>query len=82
MTRPHPSAGLERKLKTGEEKVEQLAKDKAQLEGDISNMMKSSGDSSEQLTKMNQDITQKQRLGRHCHNMDRYTEATVWSTLP
>ncbi|XP_056457504.1 CAP-Gly domain-containing linker protein 1 isoform X3 [Gadus chalcogrammus] len=54
-------AGLERKLKTGEEKVEQLAKDKAQLEGDISNMMKSSGDSSEQLTKMNQDITQKQR---------------------
>ncbi|CAL8248569.1 unnamed protein product [Merluccius merluccius] len=53
--------GLERKLKSGEEKLEQLAKDKAKLEGDISDMMKSSGDSSEQLTKMNQDLTQKQR---------------------
>ena len=70
MARPRPSIGLERKLKSGEEKVEQLAKDKAQLEGDISDMMKSSGDSSEQLTKMNQDLTQKQRLGYHCYNMD------------
>ena len=71
MARPHPSAGLERKLKNGEEKEEQLAKDKAKLEGDISDMMKSSGDSSEQLTKMNQDLTQKQRLGHHYHNMER-----------
>lgn len=49
-------------MKSGEERAEQLTKDKAKLEGDITDMMKSSGDSSEQLTKMNQDLTQKQRL--------------------
>uniref|UniRef100_A0A8C8JMU4 CAP-Gly domain-containing protein n=1 Tax=Oncorhynchus tshawytscha TaxID=74940 RepID=A0A8C8JMU4_ONCTS len=52
---------LERKLKAGEEKLDQLANDKAKLQSDISDMMKSSGDSSAQLTKMNEDITQKER---------------------
>uniref|UniRef100_A0A8C7M0E2 CAP-GLY domain containing linker protein 1a n=1 Tax=Oncorhynchus mykiss TaxID=8022 RepID=A0A8C7M0E2_ONCMY len=54
-------AGLERKLKAGEEKLDQLANDKAKLQSDISDMMKSSGDSSAQLTKMNEDLTQKER---------------------
>uniref|UniRef100_A0A8C8JRT0 CAP-Gly domain-containing protein n=1 Tax=Oncorhynchus tshawytscha TaxID=74940 RepID=A0A8C8JRT0_ONCTS len=48
-------------LKAGEEKLDQLANDKAKLQSDISDMMKSSGDSSAQLTKMNEDITQKER---------------------
>uniref|UniRef100_A0A673YI45 CAP-Gly domain containing linker protein 1 n=1 Tax=Salmo trutta TaxID=8032 RepID=A0A673YI45_SALTR len=54
-------AGLERRLKAGEERLDQLANEKAKLQSDISDMMKSSGDSSAQLTKMNQDITQKER---------------------
>ncbi|XP_029916628.1 CAP-Gly domain-containing linker protein 1 isoform X5 [Myripristis murdjan] len=54
-------AGLERKLKAGDEKLEQLTKDKSKLESDISDMMKLSGDSSAQLTKMNEDLTQKER---------------------
>uniref|UniRef100_A0A8C7LVR5 CAP-GLY domain containing linker protein 1a n=1 Tax=Oncorhynchus mykiss TaxID=8022 RepID=A0A8C7LVR5_ONCMY len=49
------------KLKAGEEKLDQLANDKAKLQSDISDMMKSSGDSSAQLTKMNEDLTQKER---------------------
>ncbi|XP_064882728.1 CAP-Gly domain-containing linker protein 1 isoform X6 [Oncorhynchus nerka] len=53
--------GLERKLKAGEERLDQLANEKAKLQSDISDMMKSSGDSSAQLTKMNEDITQKKR---------------------
>ncbi|XP_056137767.1 CAP-Gly domain-containing linker protein 1 isoform X2 [Lampris incognitus] len=53
--------GLERKLKAGDEKLDQLTKDKAKLESDISDMMKSSGDSSVQLTKMNEVLTQKER---------------------
>uniref|UniRef100_A0A673YHL4 CAP-Gly domain containing linker protein 1 n=1 Tax=Salmo trutta TaxID=8032 RepID=A0A673YHL4_SALTR len=52
---------LERRLKAGEERLDQLANEKAKLQSDISDMMKSSGDSSAQLTKMNQDITQKER---------------------
>uniref|UniRef100_A0A3Q1CNA0 CAP-Gly domain-containing protein n=1 Tax=Amphiprion ocellaris TaxID=80972 RepID=A0A3Q1CNA0_AMPOC len=54
-------AGLERKLKAADEKLEQLSKDKSKLENDISNMMKASGDSSVQLTKMNEDLMQKER---------------------
>uniref|UniRef100_A0A4W5NPK2 CAP-Gly domain containing linker protein 1 n=1 Tax=Hucho hucho TaxID=62062 RepID=A0A4W5NPK2_9TELE len=53
-------AGLERKLKAGEERLDQLANEKAKLQSDISDMMKSSGDSSAQLTKINEDITQKE----------------------
>ncbi|XP_031712144.1 CAP-Gly domain-containing linker protein 1 isoform X5 [Anarrhichthys ocellatus] len=54
-------AGLERKLKAADEKLEQLSKDKCRLENDISDMMKTSGDSSVQLTKMNDDLIQKER---------------------
>lgn len=53
--------GFERKLKASEEKLDQLNKDKAKLENDISEMIKSSGDSSVQLTKMNEDLNQKER---------------------
>uniref|UniRef100_A0A4W5RRY8 CAP-Gly domain containing linker protein 1 n=1 Tax=Hucho hucho TaxID=62062 RepID=A0A4W5RRY8_9TELE len=55
------------KLKAGEEKLDQLANDKAKLQSDISDMMKSSGDSSAQLTKMNEDLTQKERYTMKCH---------------
>uniref|UniRef100_H2LN87 CAP-Gly domain containing linker protein 1 n=1 Tax=Oryzias latipes TaxID=8090 RepID=H2LN87_ORYLA len=54
-------AGMERKLRAGDEKLEQLLKDKNKLENDISEMMKASGDSSVQLTKMNEDLMQKER---------------------
>uniref|UniRef100_A0A8D3B403 CAP-Gly domain containing linker protein 1 n=1 Tax=Scophthalmus maximus TaxID=52904 RepID=A0A8D3B403_SCOMX len=52
---------LGRKLKAADEKLEQLSKDKSKLENDISDMMKASGDSSVQLTKMNEDLIQKER---------------------
>lgn len=52
---------LERKLKTAAEAVDQHLKDKRKLETDISEMMKQSGDSSAQLTKMNEDLMQKER---------------------
>lgn len=57
-------------MKSGEEKLEQLTKDKAKLEDDISVMIKSSGDSSAQLTMMNEDLTQKERSAviLHIHN--------------
>uniref|UniRef100_H3DEG4 CAP-Gly domain containing linker protein 1 n=1 Tax=Tetraodon nigroviridis TaxID=99883 RepID=H3DEG4_TETNG len=54
-------AGLERKLKTAAEALEQHVKDKRKLETDMSEMMKQSGDSSAQLTKMNQDLIEKER---------------------
>ncbi|KAI1901173.1 hypothetical protein AGOR_G00057460 [Albula goreensis] len=54
-------AEAERKLKSAEEKLEQLSKAKAKLEGDIADMMRTSGDSSAQLTKMNDDLTEKER---------------------
>ncbi|KAJ8287124.1 hypothetical protein GJAV_G00047920 [Gymnothorax javanicus] len=54
-------AGAERKLKTAEETRDQLAQDKAKLESDIRGMMRSSGDSSAQLTKMNDDLIEKDR---------------------
>ncbi|XP_043966976.1 CAP-Gly domain-containing linker protein 1 isoform X7 [Gambusia affinis] len=52
---------MEGKLKSADEKLEQLSKDKSKLENDISDMMKSSGDNSVQLTKMNEDLKQKER---------------------
>ncbi|XP_045890442.1 CAP-Gly domain-containing linker protein 1 isoform X5 [Micropterus dolomieu] len=54
-------AGLERKLKAADEKLEQFSKDKGKLENDISDIMKASGDSSVQLTKMNEELIQKER---------------------
>lgn len=51
----------DRKVKMSDEMIEQLTKDKTKLENDISEMMKSSGDSSLQLTKMNNDLQQKER---------------------
>uniref|UniRef100_A0A8C2X9S7 CAP-Gly domain containing linker protein 1 n=1 Tax=Cyclopterus lumpus TaxID=8103 RepID=A0A8C2X9S7_CYCLU len=54
-------AGLERKLKAADEKLEQLSKAKCKLENDISDIRKTSGDSSEQLTKINDDLIQKER---------------------
>ncbi|KAI4889408.1 hypothetical protein NFI96_034092 [Prochilodus magdalenae] len=53
--------GLEMKLKADEEKLDQLTKDKAKLENDIADMIKSSGDNSTQLTKMMEDLNQKER---------------------
>lgn len=41
--------------------IEQLSKDKTKLQNDISDMMKESGDSSVQLTKMNKDLTEKEK---------------------
>lgn len=49
------------KLKAADEKLEQFSKDKSKLEKDIFEMMKTSGDSSVQLTKMNEDLTLKER---------------------
>ncbi|XP_061119267.1 CAP-Gly domain-containing linker protein 1-like isoform X1 [Conger conger] len=54
-------AGMERKMKAVEERRDQLTQDKAKLENDITVMMRSSGDSSSQLTKMNDDLIQKDR---------------------
>ncbi|XP_062874322.1 CAP-Gly domain-containing linker protein 1 isoform X4 [Trichomycterus rosablanca] len=54
-------SGMEAKLKAGDEKLEQLTKDKAKLEGDISELITTSGDSSAQLGKMNDDLNQKER---------------------
>uniref|UniRef100_A0A3B4BSX5 CAP-Gly domain-containing protein n=1 Tax=Pygocentrus nattereri TaxID=42514 RepID=A0A3B4BSX5_PYGNA len=51
----------EMKLKTDEEKLDQLTKDKAKLESDINDLLKSSGDSSAHLTKMMEDLNQKER---------------------
>lgn len=55
------AAGLERKLQVSADTVEQLSRDKTKLQDNISDMMKESGDSSVQLTKMNQDLTEKER---------------------
>lgn len=55
------AVGLGRKLQVSTDTVEQLSKDKTKLQNDISDMMKESGDSSVQLTKMNQDLTEKEK---------------------
>ncbi|XP_029817038.1 CAP-Gly domain-containing linker protein 1 isoform X13 [Manacus vitellinus] len=52
---------MERKLKEREEREQQLVEAKAKLENDIAEIMKSSGDSSAQLTKMNDELRSKER---------------------
>ncbi|XP_016431321.1 CAP-Gly domain-containing linker protein 1 isoform X6 [Sinocyclocheilus rhinocerous] len=54
-------AGLQRNLKANEERILLLTKDKTKLENDIMDMTKSSGDSSTVITKLNEDIKQKER---------------------
>uniref|UniRef100_A0A8C1XGD4 CAP-GLY domain containing linker protein 1a n=1 Tax=Cyprinus carpio TaxID=7962 RepID=A0A8C1XGD4_CYPCA len=55
------SAALQRNLKANEERILLLTKDKTKLENDIMDMTKSSGDSSTLITKLNEDIKQKER---------------------
>ncbi|XP_037231401.1 CAP-Gly domain-containing linker protein 1 isoform X7 [Falco rusticolus] len=52
---------MEKKLKEREEREQQLIEAKAKLENDIAEIMKSSGDSSAQLTKMNDELRLKER---------------------
>ncbi|XP_059405745.1 CAP-Gly domain-containing linker protein 1-like isoform X2 [Carassius carassius] len=54
-------AGLQRNLKANEERILLLTKDKSKLENDIMDMTKSSGDSSTLITKLNEDIKEKER---------------------
>ncbi|XP_058631782.1 CAP-Gly domain-containing linker protein 1 isoform X2 [Onychostoma macrolepis] len=54
-------AGLQRTLKANEERILLLTKDKTKLENDFMDMTKSSGDSSTLITKMNEDMKQKER---------------------
>uniref|UniRef100_A0A4W3HBV8 CAP-Gly domain containing linker protein 1 n=1 Tax=Callorhinchus milii TaxID=7868 RepID=A0A4W3HBV8_CALMI len=51
---------MERKMKSAEVKTTQLSEEKTKLENDISEMIKSSGDNSTQLTKMNKDLKEKE----------------------
>lgn len=48
-------------MKEREEREQQLIEAKAKLENDIAEIMKSSGDSSAQLTKMNDELRSKER---------------------
>uniref|UniRef100_A0A4W4HHB0 CAP-Gly domain-containing protein n=1 Tax=Electrophorus electricus TaxID=8005 RepID=A0A4W4HHB0_ELEEL len=57
-----------KKSLSGEEKIEQLAKDKTKLENDISELIKSSGDSSAHLSKIMEDLNQKDRRIEELHN--------------
>ncbi|XP_071301187.1 CAP-Gly domain-containing linker protein 1-like isoform X2 [Agelaius tricolor] len=52
---------MERKLREREEREQQLMEAKAKLENDIAEIMKSSGDSSAQLTRMNDELRLKER---------------------
>ncbi|XP_009996719.1 PREDICTED: CAP-Gly domain-containing linker protein 1 isoform X4 [Chaetura pelagica] len=52
---------MEGKLKEREEREQQLMEAKTKLENDIAEIMKSSGDSSAQLTKMNDELRAKER---------------------
>ncbi|XP_064248682.1 CAP-Gly domain-containing linker protein 1 isoform X1 [Passer domesticus] len=52
---------MERKLREREEREQQLMEAKARLENDIAEIMKSSGDSSAQLTRMNDELRLKER---------------------
>ncbi|XP_062360077.1 LOW QUALITY PROTEIN: CAP-Gly domain-containing linker protein 1 [Cinclus cinclus] len=52
---------MEKKLREREEREQQLIEAKAKLENDIAEIMKSSGDSSAQLTKMNDELRLKER---------------------
>uniref|UniRef100_A0A673ND13 CAP-Gly domain-containing linker protein 1-like n=1 Tax=Sinocyclocheilus rhinocerous TaxID=307959 RepID=A0A673ND13_9TELE len=53
--------GLQRNLKASEERILLLTKDKTKLENDIVDMTKSTGDSSTLITKLNEEIKQKER---------------------
>ncbi len=48
-------------MKANEERILLLTKDKTKLENDFMDMTKSSGDSSTLITKLNEDIKQKER---------------------
>lgn len=48
-------------MKEREDRERQLIEAKAKLQNDIAEIMKSSGDSSSQLTKMNDDLRQKEK---------------------
>uniref|UniRef100_A0A8C3UQ55 CAP-Gly domain containing linker protein 1 n=1 Tax=Catharus ustulatus TaxID=91951 RepID=A0A8C3UQ55_CATUS len=52
---------MERKLREREEREQQLMEAKTKLENDIAEIMKSSGDSSAQLTRMNDELRLKER---------------------
>lgn len=52
---------LEKKLKEREEKEQQLIEAKTKLENEIAEIMKSSGDSSAQLSKMNDNLRSKEK---------------------
>ncbi|XP_023793082.1 CAP-Gly domain-containing linker protein 1 isoform X8 [Cyanistes caeruleus] len=52
---------MERKLREREEREQQLMEAKVKLENDIAEIMKSSGDSSAQLTRMNDELRLKER---------------------
>ncbi|KAM4763556.1 CAP-Gly domain-containing linker protein 1 isoform 7-T8 [Cyanocitta cristata] len=52
---------MERKLREREEREQQLMEAKAKLENDIAEIIKSSGDSSAQLTRMNDELRLKER---------------------
>lgn len=53
-------------MKANEERILLLTKDKTKLENDIMDMTKSSGDSSTLITKLNEDIKQKERSALIC----------------
>ncbi len=61
-----PSQGLRRHLKANEERILLLTKDKTKLENDFMDMTKSTGDSSTLITKLNEDIKQKERSALIC----------------
>lgn len=54
-------SGMEAKFRERDEREEQLIKAKEKLENDIAEIMKMSGDNSSQLTKMNDELRQKER---------------------
>ncbi|XP_053135391.1 CAP-Gly domain-containing linker protein 1 isoform X11 [Hemicordylus capensis] len=58
---------MEKKLKEREEKEQQLIESKVKLENDIAEIMKSSGDSSSQLTKMNDELRLKEKQLEELH---------------
>lgn len=53
-------------MKANEERILLLTKDKTKLENDFMDMTKSSGDSSTLITKLNEDIKQKERSALIC----------------
>ncbi|XP_015273180.1 PREDICTED: CAP-Gly domain-containing linker protein 1 isoform X3 [Gekko japonicus] len=58
---------MEKKLKEREDKEQQLMEAKSKLENDIAEIMKSSGDSSSQLMKMNDELRSKEKQQDELH---------------